>query len=167
MLSRSGGLYLEKRSKTVRNLKFVLRVFLIASLSVISACGPKVGSQLFLAEAGASQFGPQQKYVVFEVPSAGSRDDEEFYRNSRLYGSSDLVQRLSRIMARSEKMQVKIVVGGPSSEKTRHVVLNALRRNKGRTLGGLMIVFVGSPDDAAVVQRAAYPMLATVYFAAG
>ena len=151
----------------MRISRFLSGVVLITVLSATSACSPKAGSQLSLAEAGASQFGPKQKYVVFQVPSAGEGDDQEFFRMSQLYGSSDLGNRLARLMAQSEKSELKIVVGGPSSEKTRFVVLDALRRNRGRTLGGLMIVFVGRKDDALMVQRVAHPMLATVYFTAG
>ena len=148
----------------LRQFSFIISSFLLATCV---ACSPKAGSQLFLAEAGATQFGPQQKYVVFQVPSAGDTDDQEFFRMSQLYGSSDLTNRLARLIAQSESDEVRIVVGGPSSEKTRYVVLDALKRNRGRTLGGLMIVFVGDEVDALAVQQIAHPMLATVYFSQG
>ena len=151
----------------MRNQSYIRSVVLVLLFSSMIACSPRVGSQQFLAEAGASHFGPQQQYVIFDVPSAGSEDDEELYRNTILYGGSDIVNRLASLIARSEKTPLKIVVGGPSSEKTRYVVMNALKLNEGRTVGGLMIVFIGKEADAALVANKATAMLATVYYTAG
>ena len=140
-----------------------LFAFLILTLSLVS-CAPRSLPE-HLAISGAERFGPQQPYVVFMVPAEEQREGDVFQADmGKPSGTRALTKRLANLFSRSERNHVHVVVGGPSSDRTRRVVIDALRMNEGRTLGGLVILFVGVETDAEYVHAIANSMLATVYF---
>ena len=117
-----------------------------------------------LALVGAKHFGAKQTFFVFSVPSFGEQDDATFIKRSKTYGAAPVAKQLAALLAKGETTELRVVVGGDSSKKTTQVLLDAVDINKERSLGGLVLLFIGQHEDAKRVKPVLNEKLATFYF---
>ncbi len=129
----------------------------------LSACAPKTPPNP-LATAGSKNFPMGDPFFIFPIPSEGDVGDQSYIENSQVYGVSPLASRLAQLLESAESGEFRIVVGGPSSQKSAQVVVDAVKLNSERTLGGLILVFVGEKEDAAVVRGAIEKKLGTFLY---
>lgn len=146
-------MFVKTGSKKVATARFILASMLLVALS---ACSARVPLEP-LVQVGAERFGSGGEFITFEVPP----EEEAPFRLTR---TSPAGRRLAQLFAPAQRSVVRIIVGGPSSTSTKEVILEALTLNKGRTLGGLELVFVGDAVDARELAQASKAYLLTLHF---
>jgi len=129
-----------------------LTCLLLAFTMLIGCATPVANSGISdLTNLGVQQF--EDEFDVFRVPSSGAIADATFITLSK--GSpSAMSEQLAQVLASAEAEEVKIVIGGPNSSKTRVVIDGALTLLEGQKLTHLQLMFVGADDDAEAVGPA-------------
>ena len=102
-------------------------------------------------EKAKSAFGGGFDYVY--VPSSGRLADEAFVAMSRVAGPRQIARDLASTMAPAETQPVRVLVTGPSDEKTLQVVLDALSFYQGRQIPHLELLYLGSPAHEGRLAR--------------
>lgn len=94
-------------------------------------------------EAAIAAFGGKFDYVY--VPSKGRLADQAFLAMSRVAGPSEVARDLASLMAEAETQPVRVMVTGPSGEKTLQVIRDAFSFYEGRRIPFLEMLYVGDP----------------------
>ena len=102
-------------------------------------------------EKAKSAFGGGFDYVY--VPSSGRLADEAFVAMSRVAGPRQISRDLASTMAPAETQPVRVLVTGPSDEKTLQVVLDALSFYQGRQIPHLELLYLGNPAHEGRLAR--------------
>lgn len=111
-------------------------------------------------EAATAAFGGTFEYLY--VPSKGRLADRAFLAMSRVAGPHRISRDLATLMAPAEKDPVRILVTGPSEEKTLQVILDALTFYEERRIPHLEVLYLGDPAYDAVIARALTEVGATL-----
>lgn len=114
-------------------------------------------------EAATAAFGGGFDYLY--VPSDGRLADQAFLAMSRVAGPRQVSRDLATIMAPAETKPVRVMVTGPSGEKTTKVILDALTFYEGRKIPHLEVLYLGNPTYEAVLARELAKVGATLRFA--
>ena len=72
---------------------------------------------------------------------------------SRVAGPRQISRDLATMIAPAETEPVRVMVTGPSGEKTVKVVLDALTYYEGRKIPHLEVLYLGNPSYEAVLAR--------------
>ena len=102
-------------------------------------------------EAATAAFGGGFEYLY--VPSDGRLADQAFLAMSRVAGPRQISRDLATMIAPAETEPVRVMVTGPSGEKTVKVVLDALTYYEGRKIPHLEVLYLGNPSYEAVLAR--------------
>ena len=102
-------------------------------------------------EAATAAFGGRFEYLY--VPSDGRLADQAFLAMSRVAGPRQISRDLATMIAPAETEPVRVMVTGPSGEKTVKVVLDALTYYEGRKIPHLEVLYLGNPSYEAVLAR--------------
>ena len=114
-------------------------------------------------EAAKSVFGGTFTYVY--VPSNGRLADEAFVAMSRVAGPRQISRDLASAMAPAETQPVRVLVTGPSDEKTLQVVVDALSFYEGRRIPHLELLSLGDPSIEARLAKEVAAVGAVLRFA--
>ena len=114
-------------------------------------------------EAAKAAFGGQFEYVY--IPSNGRLADEAFVAMSRVAGPREVARALASIMAPAETRPVRVLVTGPSNEKTLRVVIDAFSFYEGRRIPHLELLYLGDSMYEARVGRAVSAVGGSLRFA--
>ena len=114
-------------------------------------------------EAAKAAFGGGFSYVY--VPSNGRLADEAFVAMSRVAGPRQIARDLASTIALAETQPVRVLVTGPSDEKTLQVVLDALSFYEGREIPHLELLCVGDPSIEGRLAREVAAVGAVLRFA--
>jgi hypothetical protein len=130
------------------------RNLLVASVLslLLAACAgsaPRPNDSDARVDVAARTFGGSFDYLY--IPSTGSVEDAAFVAASKL-SPSDLARRLATKIAPAELKPVRIMVTGPSPEKTAQVILDALSFHRDGGLPHLEFLFVGDAATAARIR---------------
>ena len=72
---------------------------------------------------------------------------------SRVAGPQKIARDLATLMATAETQSVRVMVTGPSKQKTVQVVLDALSFYEGRKIPHLELLYLGEPTLEALLAR--------------
>lgn len=124
---------------------------LMFSLLVTGCAGgtPRPSDVNARADAAARAFGGSFQYLY--VPSTGALEDAAFVAASKV-SPSDMARELATKMAPAELKPVRIMVTGPSPEKTARVILDALSFHRDGGLPHLEFLFLGDAATAARIR---------------
>ena len=114
-----------------------------AMLALVGCAGNGLSDLDPRLETAKSAFGGGFDYVY--VPSSGRLADEAFVAMSRVAGPREISRDLASTMAPAETQPVRVLVTGPSDEKTVQVVLDALSFYQGRQIPHLELLYLGDP----------------------
>ena len=114
-------------------------------------------------EAATAAFGGQFAYLY--VPSDGRLADQAFLVMSRVAGPRQISRDLASTMAPAETQPVRVMVTGPSGEKTLKVILDALSFYEGRQVPHLEVLYLGEPSHEALLARELSKIGAVLRFA--
>ena len=114
-------------------------------------------------EAATAAFGGGFDYLY--VPSDGRLADQAFLAMARVAGPRQISRDLATIMAPAETEPVRVMVTGPSGEKTVKVIIDALTFYEGRKIPHLEVLYLGDPAYEAVLARELAKVEATLRFA--
>ena len=120
----------------------------VALAGCVTARPPDLDPRL---DAASAAFGGGFDYVY--VPSDGRLADEAFLAMSRVAGPQKIARDLATLMATAETQSVRVMVTGPSKQKTVQVVLDALSFYEGRQIPHLELLFLGEPTHEALLAR--------------
>ena len=114
-------------------------------------------------EAATAAFGGEFEYLY--VPSHGRLADEAFLVMARVAGPRQDSRNLASLFAPAETTPVRVMVTGPSEEKTLAVILDALTFYEGRRIPHLEVLFLGRPAYEARLARELSKVGAVLRFA--
>ena len=114
-------------------------------------------------DAATAAFGGPFDYLY--VPSEGRLSDEAFLAMARVAGPRQISRELASKMAPAETEEVRILVTGPSVEKTLQVIFDALTFYEGRRIPRLEVLYLGEPSYEALLARELSKVGATLRFA--
>ena len=114
-------------------------------------------------EAATAAFGGGFDFLY--VPSDGRLADQAFLAMARVAGPRQISRDLASQFAPAETTPVRVMVTGPSDEKTLHVILDALTFFEGRRIPHLEVLFLGEPSYEAVLARELSKVGAALRFA--
>ena len=129
----------------------LIAMFALVLATGLTACGgtaPRLDDSDQRISLAARTFGGSFDYLY--VPTEGAMKDAAFITTSRI-GRSDLSRSLATRFAPAERSPVRILVTGPTPEKTLQVVLDALSFHRDGGLPGLELLFVGDSASAAAM----------------
>ena len=109
-----------------------------------------------LRRAGASVRGIGSEFLVVPVYADSRVAAWTLVAEARAEGATLMGQRLSHDFKREATRRRSIVVGGPFSDLTREIVLDAFGLLEDRALEGLTLVYVGEAAHAGELRRAAH-----------
>ena len=113
-------------------------------------------------EAAKAAFGGRFEYVY--IPSSGRLADEAFVAMSRVAGPREVARALASIMAPAETQPVRVLVTGPSNEKTLRVVIDAFSFYEGRKIPHLELLYLGDSSYEARVGKVVSAVGGTLRF---
>ena len=114
-------------------------------------------------EAATAAFGGGFEYLY--VPGGGRLADQAFLAMARVAGPRQISRDLATMFAPAETTPVRVMVTGPSEEKTLHVILDALTFYEGRRIPHLEVLFLGKPSYEARLARELSKVGAALRFA--
>ena len=114
-------------------------------------------------EAAIAAFGGGFEYLY--VPGGGRLADQAFLAMARVAGPRQISRDLATLFAPAETTPVRVMVTGPSEEKTLHVILDALTFYEGRRIPHLEVLFLGKPSYEARLARELSKVGAALRFA--
>ena len=114
-------------------------------------------------EAATAAFGGGFEYLY--VPGGGRLADQAFLAMARVAGPRQISRDLATLFAPAETTPVRVMVTGPSEEKTLHVILDALTFYEGRRIPHLEVLFLGKPSYEARLARELSKVGAALRFA--
>ena len=136
----------------------------LAASVILAGCASTAQSDLnSRLEAAKTTFGGGFEYLY--IPSEGRLADQAFLAMSRVAGPNQIARDLASIMAPAETRAVRVMVTGPSSEKTLSVLFDALSFYEGRQIPQLEILYLGDPADEAVLAQELSKVGAVLRFA--
>jgi hypothetical protein len=141
-------------------MKLIRRIFPIIAVltflflvSVSSAATPALDRNRLLAEAEAA-FG-HRNFALFQVPvSTGPVNEALVGVLSGAFGPRSVARQLGTFVAPAQTRAISVAVAGPSSQKTKTVIIESLNHNRDKRLPGLTLLFFGWKQDRDAVQRA-------------
>ena len=136
---------------------------LAASVALAGCASTKTPDLHPRLEAATAAFGGQFAYLY--VPSDGRLADQAFLAMSRVAGPRQISRDLASTMAPAETQPVRVMVTGPSGEKTLRVILDALSFYEGRQVPRLEVLYLGEPSHEALLARELSKIGAVLRFA--
>ena len=115
-------------------------------------------------DAAVTAFGNPFSY--FYVSSDGALEDSAFITMSNLQGESAMARELAGLMGAGQQAEIRVMVSGPSREKTERVILDAVALSEGKRLEGLHFLFLGNSSYEAKIGAAIESLGAKFSFAA-
>ena len=145
-------------------LRSGLVALVCAAMLALVACAGNGSSDMDpRLETAKSVFGGGFDYVY--VPSGGRLADEAFIAMSRVAGPRQVSRDLASTMAPAETQPVRVLVTGPSDEKTVQVVLDALSFYQGRQIPHLELLYLGNPAHEGRLAKEVAAVGAVLRFA--
>ena len=136
---------------------------LAASVALSGCAAPRAPDLNPRVEAATAAFGGEFEYVY--IPSEGRLEDEAFLAMSRVAGPQEVARELATLMVPAESKPVRVMVTGPSGEKTLQVILDALSFYEGRRIPFLEMLYLGDPAYEARIAKAVSAVGAVLRFA--
>ena len=126
------------------SLRNRLAVLVCAASLMLVGCAAKGPPNLDpVLESAKAAFGGTFEYIY--IPSHGRLADEAFVAMSRVAGPRQIARDLASTIAPAETQAVRVLVTGPSNDKTLQVVLDALSYYEGRRVPHLEMLYLGNP----------------------
>lgn len=104
------------------------------------------------ARAQAAAKAVSGNFNFFYVPSSGAIADQAFIAISKTKGPSSIAKQLEKGISHSDTEPLVVAVSGPSTEKTRQVIQDAIKSSGKKSLPKLTLIFVGNDDGAKTLD---------------
>ena len=119
-------------------------MLVLAVSMTLAGCAAKPRDLNPRLAAATAAFGGRFDHMY--IPSGGRLSNEAFLAMSRVAGPQKLARDLASFIAPAETEPIRVLVTGPSHEKTLEVVLGALSFYQGRQVPYLELLYLGDPS---------------------
>lgn len=129
-------------------------VFPVALALLLGACASTPDSYDREARVAAATSAFGKPFSYFYIPSDGALEDAAFLAMSKTTGPSGMARELSGLMKASAQGPIRLLVTGPSREKTERVILDALSLQAEQGLQNLQFLFLGNASYEDTLRSA-------------
>lgn len=133
---------------------------LAAALLLAGLCACTTSQNLGAMEAhqamglASRALGGSRDLVLVMIPSRGPEADAAYMEQARTNGPTAMASQVADYFSAAVIGPRAYAMVGRNSGKTAQVLCDALALNRGRALGKLTVVFLGSQEHAAAVEEA-------------